>query len=324
MVVVADRLLTPSKITAWLDCAHFLTLRHEVDDGRRRQPDHLFGEMARMLADKGLVHERQVMGRYLADGRRVFEVDGRARGESFNGWAARVRQVVDQGHEVVFQMPLVHDGIRGVADFLERVDRPDGAVTYEPVDAKLARHSAKPGHVLQLCFYAEAIEAHTGRRPEHVHLELGSGARETIRVDDLLAYWRRLRSRLAALVAEPPVMETRPEPCAHCAFCDFEKVCEAEWRAVDSLVHVAGLRSADRSLLEHAGVPTIAGLATLDRAVDGFDPQRLDRAVRQAALQVRARETPDAETTVRASTAERARHGCGRRCCDRCRCGSGR
>ena len=28
---MADRLLTPSKITAWLDCAHFLTLQHEVD-----------------------------------------------------------------------------------------------------------------------------------------------------------------------------------------------------------------------------------------------------------------------------------------------------
>jgi len=31
-----DRLLTPSKITAWLDCAHYLTLRHQVDTGSRQ------------------------------------------------------------------------------------------------------------------------------------------------------------------------------------------------------------------------------------------------------------------------------------------------
>ena len=29
-----NRLLTPSKITAWLDCAHYLTLRRAVDAGR--------------------------------------------------------------------------------------------------------------------------------------------------------------------------------------------------------------------------------------------------------------------------------------------------
>ena len=34
---MADRLLTPSKITAWLDFAHFLTLQHEVEDGARAE-----------------------------------------------------------------------------------------------------------------------------------------------------------------------------------------------------------------------------------------------------------------------------------------------
>ncbi len=84
-------------------------------------------------------------------------------------------------------MPFVHDGIRGVADFLERVTDGHGGTSYEPVDAKLARGAAKPGHVLQLCFYAEAVAARSGRAAERVHIELGSGARETIRVDDVAA-----------------------------------------------------------------------------------------------------------------------------------------
>lgn len=175
---------------------------------------------------------------------------------------------------MLYQLPLVHKGIRGVADFLERVTAEDGGITYEPVDAKLARSAAKPGHVLQLCFYAEAITARTGRAPEHVHIELGSGVWESIRVADVMAYWRRLRSTLAALVEEAPSEPTQPEPCDHCGFCEFEPLCQTQWRAADSLIHVAGTRRADRELLETGGVATLAGLAQLDLRIEGLDPSR--------------------------------------------------
>jgi predicted RecB family nuclease len=291
---VPASLLTPSKITAWLDCDHYLTLQHEVDSGQRKQPPSMFGEMAQMLLGKGLLHEQAVLDAYREAGRTVVEVPERQSREPFSDWVARVGPVLDEQPDVVFQMPFVHDGIRGVADFLERVVGEDGSVTYEPVDAKLARESAKPGHVLQLCFYAEAIAARMGRQPEHVHIELGSGKRETIRVDDVSAYWRRLRSRLAALIEAPPEEATRPQPCDHCAFCEFEPVCEADWRAADSLVYVAGARRTDRDRLESDGVATIAELAECDREVQEMDPQRLERLVGQATLQVQARQAPEA------------------------------
>lgn len=288
-VRMPDRLLTPTKITAWLDCAHFLTLRHEVDSGVRPDSSAMFGEMARMLMQKGLDHEAAVLERYRAEGRQVFVVPEREQRESHGRWVARVGDVLSVGHEVIFQMPFVHEGIRGVADFLEQVVDSDGNVSYEPVDAKLARNAAKPGHVLQLCFYAEAIGALAGRMPERVHIELGSGIRESVRVDDVIAYWRRLRGGLADLVAEPPSTPTVPVRCDHCEFCEFELVCDAEWRASDSLVHVAGVRRADQVVLEAAGVDTIASLASLDIEVPELDAARMVRMVRQASLQVQAR-----------------------------------
>ena len=291
---MTERLLTPSKITAWLDCAHFLTLKHEVEAGTRPVAGSPFGEMAQMLLDKGLEHERAVLARYRAEGLAVFEVADRERNESFQHWVDRVGDVLAAGHDVVFQMPFAHGGIRGIADFLRRVDGDAaGTFTYEPIDAKLARNEAKPGHVLQLCFYAEAIEATTGVLPERLHIELGSGRVETIRVADVLAYWRRLRGQLAKLLTEELAADTRPKPCGHCQFCEFELVCEADWRAADSLVHVAGVRAADRSVLQQDGVTTIAALAALDREVAGIDPARLETSVRQARLQVRARDAPD-------------------------------
>ena len=54
---MSARLLTPSKITAWLDCAHYLTLRHLVDDGKLVHSFSTFGSMAQLLADKGMEHE---------------------------------------------------------------------------------------------------------------------------------------------------------------------------------------------------------------------------------------------------------------------------
>ena len=98
--------------------------------------------------------------------------------------------------DVIYQAYLTDGTWRGFADFLVRL--PDG--TYEPVDTKLAR-SAKPLHVIQLCFYAEQLERIQGRLPEHVHVELGSGERETLRTAEFIAFFRRSRERLLAAIA---------------------------------------------------------------------------------------------------------------------------
>ena len=79
-----------------------------------------------MLLAKGLEHEQAVLQRYRDDGLSVFEVPERRQHESFQGWVDRTGDVLAQGHDVVFQMPFVHEGIRGIADFLRRVDDVDG------------------------------------------------------------------------------------------------------------------------------------------------------------------------------------------------------
>ncbi len=283
--MAAERLLTPSKITAWLDCAHYLTLRNQVDDGVLRLDGFGVGEFARLVMAKGDEHERECL-EHIRRTRPVYEVEPRGERERFGQWAARVGGLLAEDHEVLFQMPLAHDGIRGVADFLVKVDGPAGPV-WEPVDAKLARAEARPGHVLQLCFYAEAIEAATRRRPDRMHLWLGSGELETIPTRDVDAYWRRLRRQLRLLVNTDRPEATKPVPCEHCDFCEFASVCDAEWRAADSLVYVAGLGAADRVVLEDAGIGTMTDLADSPQ-VDDVPADRLARWVGQAALQVEA------------------------------------
>ncbi|MEB3032080.1 TM0106 family RecB-like putative nuclease [[Mycobacterium] nativiensis] len=289
------RLMTPSKITAWLDCAHYLTLRRRVDNGALAEPDQPFGSFARLLTEKGLAHEHECLAKYRAQGKTVLEVDPRRDREAFADWVQRIGNPFTGDVGVVYQMPFVHNGIRGIADFVERIDDHDGgAPTWEPVDAKLTRFDAKPGHVLQLCFYADAIEALTGHRPKHMHIRLGSGAVETLRVDDFGPYWRRLQTQLYGALDAGPDDATVPQPCAHCQFCEFSAVCEQQWRSEDSLFYVAGIRSLEITALAEAGVATMAGLAQPEGVtVDGVASERMSRLVAQAALQVQARLHPE-------------------------------
>ncbi|MSX56476.1 MAG: Dna2/Cas4 domain-containing protein, partial [Actinobacteria bacterium] len=270
-----ERLLTPSKVTAWLDCAHFLTLQHQVDDGVRAKPTGGMGEFAQLLMDKGLEHEQACLEAYRIEPGDVYEVPDRVKHESFSDWVVRAGDVLALGHQAVYQMPFVHEGMRGIADFLLRVDLPDGSFTYEPVDAKLARKEAKPGHALQLCFYAEAIEAQGLPAPANVHIWLGSGRVETIRLADIRAYWARIRKQLAvALEPAPEAAPSKPAKCSHCGFCAFAELCEAEWRAADALQFVAGIRSTESATLEADHVLTMAVLAEVDRPVAGLDAER--------------------------------------------------
>ncbi len=291
---MTESLLTPSKITAWLDCDHFLTLSRQVEAGAREAPAVQIGSLARLIMDKGITHESDCLTSYRDEGRSVYEVPGKLAGEPFADWVGRVGNPLESGADVIYQMPLVHDGVRGVADFLVRVDDPEpGKCRYEPVDAKMARSDGKPGHVLQLCFYAEALEALTGSPPKHVYLWLGSGELDPLIADDFLPYWARLRSQLPYLLDGPDGRVTAPEPCPYCEFCNFQEVCTAQWRADDSLVYVAGLRPDDRDLLEEDGVETLGALAALDRDIPVLDPERLGRHVTQASLQLRARNYDD-------------------------------
>lgn len=291
---MSDRLLTPSKISAWLDCAHSLTLSHQVDDGSLERPSQGFGSFARLLLEKGKQHEVECLQEYRRQGRRVYEVPPCGAHESFQAWVDRIGDPYADGWDVIYQLPMIYKGIRGVADFLVRVEDPvPGFADYEPVDAKLSRSEAKPGHVLQLCFYAEAIEAALGLPPRQLHVWLGSGRVESLLASDVGAYWRRMRAQLAALLDEDRAQAlTAGAPCDHCAFCEFSDLCTSEWRSEDSLVFLSGFRSQDRDPLATAGVTTLAGLAAHREAVPGVRVERLERLVGQAVLQVEAREAP--------------------------------
>ena len=287
---MAERLMTPTKISEWLGCEHSLALYLEGVGGEERA----LSELAEILQAKGLAHERRVLAGYYERGLRVLEVEKGSR-EDFERLVARVGDPLGGEWDVVYQMPLENDGVRGVADFVERVAEPhEGYCAYEPVDAKLTRAEAKAGHVLQLCFYAEALTRLTGAPPRRMHLVLGTGERESYLVEEFMAYWRRTRRQVLEIFATGTLEGTRARRCAQCDYCAYQGRCEAGWRAADSLEFLAGARRDDVDLLEAGGVRTVVELAASTRAPEGVRAERYARLQRQAALQVAGRADPEA------------------------------
>ena len=287
------KIISPSVVTAWLACPHSLTLRLS-GKGKPNSARH-FGNFAELIMQRGLQHEADCLEslRKQFSSEEILKLIKTSEKETFQEFNDRVTVPEPHEYKVVYQAPLIFDGMRGIADFLVSVDS-DGKPlpTFMPVDAKLARNAAKPGHVLQLCFYADAIENRTGTRPEKVEIWLGKSGRdepEVIYLRDIDAYWNRSKKKLKAILESETLPVTDAVPCSHCTFCSYQETCETEWKQNDSLFYVAGATKQDREKLVDDGVHTRADLAIRTSPVKKLSSKRLAKLQRQAAAQVQSR-----------------------------------
>lgn len=282
--------LSPSALNRFLGCEYrtyldLLDARGELDAERR--PPRL-----QLLLDRGQRHEEEILARFIDDGCDVVSIkEGDA---SVEQRAARTLQAMREGREVIYQACFAIGEWVGYPDFLLRVDEPsrDWEWSYEVYDAKLAS-DARPGHVFQMLFYADALETIQGVRPRRMHLMLGSGAEPLLDPQDFEAYTEGIRQLFLqrygelAAGAEPAY----PYPVPACEFCPWWHVCEDKRRVDDHLCLVANLRRAQGLKLEHAGARTLAGLATLDAdaVVPRLAQDTLDTLRAQAHLQLQSR-----------------------------------
>jgi uncharacterized protein len=274
--------LSPSDLSGFLACQHLTQLELSVSRGERERP--VFRDQyADLIRQKGDEHEAAYLARLRAADRKIVLIP--------NDDADEARRLTEEAiwagtTDVIYQACLTDGTWHGYADFVEL--QPDGG--YEAVDTKLAR-SARPGHVLQLCFYAEQVARIQGRPVENVHLELGSGARQTLRTTEFMAYYRRVRAQFLASVNDSP--RTYPWPCEHCSVCVWRRECHKRLVADDNPILVAGLARSHVERLSAAGIATLESLGDAERktAVEDMRPETFERLRHQAELQLHHRRT---------------------------------
>jgi uncharacterized protein len=186
---------------------------------------------------------------------------------------------------VVYQACLQGNGFSGYADFLIRTDAGQSRLDYAVWDTKLARQ-AKPYFVIQLCCYADMLEAMTGRRPSRIGLVLGDGEERGFRTEDFFHYYQRIRAAFLGLMARfPEGGAPAPEPAANHGRWAGEA---SRWLAArDDLSLVAGISRGQIAKLREAGVDTLTVLASrVPGRVRGVGGEVVTRLHRQAALQL--------------------------------------
>src|SRR6185369_14782336 len=169
---------------------------------------------------------------------------------------ARTLEAMRAGREVIYQARLETEEFAGYADFLLRVDGPSalGAYHYEVWDTKLAR-GLKPYFAIQLCCYAELLEAIQGKRPDYVGIVLGSGVRERLRTDDYFFYYKAIkRAFLEQQHAFDPNEMPRLSGTANYGHWTGHVTRLLKER--DDLSLVANIRAAQIEMLNGAGIKT--------------------------------------------------------------------
>lgn len=263
-------------------CRHATLRDRDVQLGRLAPPPYRDDPAIQLLRERGTEHEARY--RELLEqkyGEEVFAVPCgplETRAEWRNG-TEQTLAAMKARHRVIFQAPLAHGNWQGRADFLERVDHECGAIAsalgdyhYRAVDTKLAQEPRATA-VLQLCVYSEIVALLQGKVPEHMVLVSpagaptpgGSGAPKPfeLRTADFASYFRRIRRRMEAVVADIALDAVYPEVTVHCDVCSWWPSCNQRRRDDDHLSFVAGMSRRDQKLLEASPVNTLKRLGAL-------------------------------------------------------------
>ncbi|HET8785153.1 MAG TPA: TM0106 family RecB-like putative nuclease, partial [Candidatus Limnocylindrales bacterium] len=296
-------------LVAYLACEHLTELERAAMANLVERPMRDDPELD-IIRKRGFQHEKRYLSDLESEGRNVVTVEPDG---SIDDYGQRIRDAASatisamaSGADVIYQATFFDGTWRGHADFLLRVDDPSrpsiwGDYHYEVADTKLARH-VKASAVLQICSYVDQLEAIQGVRPEWLYVVLGGSARaiERLRVDDYMAYYRAVRERFMAAVADDrlvayPPADTYPEPVDHCDVCRWAAECVQRRKDDDHLSLVAGISAHQRRALVGRGVATLEALGELplpvDPPIEGTSAGALERVREQARLQLHHRRT---------------------------------
>ena len=260
-----------SEFASWMD-------RREKEAPGRFQKDPV-DEMQKLLQAKGQSHEKNVLDAFQMKGLKILDLSGKPPEDTI--------KALSSGADVIYQATMSRGQFSGIADFLIRVPGPSmlGDFHYEVWDSKLAR-KAKAYFLIQLCAYADMLEASQGRRPQRIGIILGDDKRESLRTNDYYFYYETLK---ASFLSYQACFDSAspPDPALSRSYGRWTEVANKILLERDSISQVARVTRTQIKRLAAAGVHTMRELSARKVAnVKGIAPEVLQRLGRQARLQI--------------------------------------
>ncbi|MDH3998643.1 MAG: TM0106 family RecB-like putative nuclease, partial [Desulfuromonadales bacterium] len=287
-------LLSASDLVGHLNCNHLTALDVQVAIGALTKPDY-YDPLLELLRERGYRHEQAFIGHLKEAGYEIVVIDGVDISDTS---VLATREAMQAGSEIIVQGALNNGRWRGRTDILRRIEAQSalGDWSYEIIDTKLARET-KGGTVLQLCLYADLLEAVQGVAPEHIYVvsPWSDFTPQKFRFADYAAYYRRAKKAAEVATEELNDQGTYPDPKAHCDICRWSNQCDQHRRDDDHLCLVAGISKNQITELKANGIVSTSALAEMPVPIP-FTPQKgsplsFEKVKRQASIQVQARET---------------------------------
>jgi predicted RecB family nuclease len=249
-----------------------------------------------LLAERGITHEQTHLAKLHAAGQCVCEIPVKGTPQAR---AEATLRAMQEGVDIIYQAFLVLPPFAGIADFLVKTPGRSalGEWHYVVWDTKLST-TVKPAYLLQMCCYAEMLEALQLRLPDTLTVALGNGENVTFNTADYFYYYQSIKT--VFLGTQSSFDSTRqPDPADSNGFGRWSDHAGQLLIARDHLIQVANIRKTQINKLNVAGVMTMSDLARLPTGVDikGINPQALGKLRAQAAIQLKSKEkdTPDFE-----------------------------
>jgi uncharacterized protein len=264
-----------SPFASWMD-------RLYLEDRTKVTPDEKTAEQ-QLVADAGTKHEKRFVSQLEAQHGSICEI---ARNSAEKDTLAALAR----GEPIIYQGCLSFGNFRGFTDFLVRADQqPDGRWSYEVWDTKLAK-KAKPYYLVQLCCYAEMLEAIQGEQPKMLRVVLGTGEKVSFRTSEFYDYYLRLKQSFLTMMDRFSLTGNPPPPDPRADHRRWASLAEKWLLERDHLVQIAGITTGHIRKLEAAGFSTMESLAvSTTLGVPKMPLSILERLLDQARVQVATR-----------------------------------
>ena len=289
---------TASDLMTFCECAHAVFL-----DKHAPSPPAVDQPLTALMKQRGVDFEQ----RYLRQVKEQWVVVEVAKDEPFADKLAKTTQAMRDGAEVIYQGVLCDGTWRGDVDFLFKTAMPSalGDYGYEVLDVKMRRNpSAK--HIVQLCLYSQLLRVNQGVVPTRGYFSLTGDEVQTYRLRDFFPYYRRVKKKFEDFI-DNAAMESYPQPCRYCDYCQWREHCTARWREDRHLNQIAHIKNVHIEQLNRAGIFSIDRLAdtAADSTIEELDAATFNRLRRRATLQAHYEKTGEITYELIASTAGR-------------------
>ena len=183
---------SPSDLTKYMESPFASWMDRLVQEHPKLVPEpDPSDELMVMLQQKGYEHEDKLETQFIAEGKSLVKIEGITKKDKYTKTLAAMKQ----GAEVIVQGRLELSEFAGYADFLVKVEHKSdqplsnlGDWHYEVWDTKLASH-VKPTFIIQLCCYAQMLEAIQGCLPQNITVALGNGEKQILKTHDFYYYY---------------------------------------------------------------------------------------------------------------------------------------